>query len=93
METYRTGRNVYMQTWWSFSYQNVLIAGPLGHPDALAQKIKFISRKYIADQEDGSGYKQEFSLTPFSKNPFILQPARRDGAQRKGRPMYLRFSR
>ena len=30
--------------------------------EGLAEKIKLISRRYIPEQEDGSGYHQEYSL-------------------------------
>jgi len=47
--------------------QYVPAARPNTDVAELEKKIKFISRNYIADQEDKSGYKQEFSLTPFTR--------------------------
>ena len=47
----------YLETWWSFSYNTYLLLAPNTDAQALEKKIKFISRNYIADQEDKSGYK------------------------------------
>ncbi|HWA34168.1 MAG TPA: ABC transporter permease, partial [Cyclobacteriaceae bacterium] len=67
METLRARGSVYLETWWSFGYNTYLLLAPNTNVAELEKKIKFISRNYIADQEDKSGYKQEFSLTPFTK--------------------------
>ncbi|HEX6889389.1 MAG TPA: ABC transporter permease [Chryseolinea sp.] len=50
-------------SWWNYSFYSYLELGDNVDPQALTEKIKFISRKYIADQEDNSGYRQEYSLT------------------------------
>lgn len=67
METYRTIHHVFMQNWWNYSFATYLELVPGANASALAEKIQFISRQYIKDQEDGSGYRQEYSLTPFSR--------------------------
>jgi putative ABC transport system permease protein len=60
-ETLRTlGAN--FDSWWNYSFYNYLELGDHVDPVGFTEKIKFISRKYIADQEDNSGYKQEYSL-------------------------------
>lgn len=51
-----------LDSWWNYGYFNFLELNENVDPIALTEKIKFISRKYISDQEDGSGYKQEYSL-------------------------------
>lgn len=65
METYRVLSKTNLNNWWMFSFHTYLLLEPNANPVALGEKVKFISRKYIADQEDGSGYHQEFTLTPF----------------------------
>ncbi len=67
LETLRARGRVYLQTWWSFGYNTYLLLQPGTNAEELEKKIKYISRNYIPDQEDGSGYKQEFSLTPLSR--------------------------
>jgi putative ABC transport system permease protein len=67
LETYRTARHVFMQNWWNYSFQTYLQLVPQAHVAGLEEKVKFISRQYIKDQEDGSGYRQEYSLTHFPK--------------------------
>ncbi len=67
METLRARGGVYLETWWSFGFNTYLLLAPNTNVAELEKKIKFISRNYIADQEDKSGYKQEFSLTPFTR--------------------------
>jgi len=52
----------HLDSWWNYSYYNYLELGDNVDPVALTEKIKFISRNYIADQEDNSGYRQEYSL-------------------------------
>ena len=54
--------HVNLDSWWNYSFYTYLELTPNASPSALEEKLKFISRKYIADQEDGSGYKQEYSL-------------------------------
>ena len=61
-ETLRT-LGVNFDSWWNYSFYNYLELSDNVDPVELTEKIKFISRKYIADQEDNSGYKQEYSLT------------------------------
>lgn len=55
-----------LETWWSFGYYNYVEVAPGADLKALNEKIRFISRDYIADQEDGSGYHQEYALVPLS---------------------------
>ena len=62
-ETLKT-LHFYFETWWMYAFYNYLELKPGVDVPALQQKIRFISRKYIADQEDYSGYKQEYSLIP-----------------------------
>jgi putative ABC transport system permease protein len=52
-----------LSSWWSFGFYTYVELQKNADPDQLEQKIKYISRKYIPDQEDGSGYTQEYSLT------------------------------
>lgn len=56
----------HLDSWWNYSFHTYLALKPGINPKAFEEKIKFISRKYIPDQEDYSGYKQEYSLTPLS---------------------------
>ncbi|MGE0590659.1 MAG: ABC transporter permease, partial [Cyclobacteriaceae bacterium] len=58
--------NYHLTSWWNYSFYTYLELEEGVNIPALEDKIKFISRKYIADQEDYSGYKQEYSLIPFS---------------------------
>lgn len=51
-----------LDSWWNYSFYTYLELPPNAEVNALLEKIKYISRKYIADQEDGSGYKQEYGL-------------------------------
>lgn len=67
VETYQTVGHPYMQSWWSFGWYTYLEVEPKADIAALEEKIKFISRKYIPNEEDGSGYKQEYALIPLSK--------------------------
>ncbi|MEP2667776.1 MAG: ABC transporter permease [Cyclobacteriaceae bacterium] len=53
-----------LNSWWSYSFFNYVELKPGVDVSALNAKIKFISRNYIADQEDGSGYRQEYALMP-----------------------------
>jgi putative ABC transport system permease protein len=56
----------HLDSWWNYSFHTYLALKPDINSKALEEKIKFISRKYIPDQEDYSDYKQEYSLTPLS---------------------------
>ncbi len=67
METFRVRGVGFLQTWWNFGYNTYLLLAPNTNVAALENKIKYISRNYIAGEEDQSGYKQEFSLTPFTR--------------------------
>lgn len=53
-----------LESWWMYAFASYLELKPGVDVEALGEKIKFISRKYIADQEDYSGYKQQYSLIP-----------------------------
>lgn len=53
-----------LNSWWNYSFYTYLELNPNTDAKVLEDKIKFISRNYIADQEDGSGYKQEYALQP-----------------------------
>ena len=48
--------------WWNFSYYTYLELIPETNIGALESKIKRISANYILDQEESSGYRQEYSL-------------------------------
>ncbi|MEL6672484.1 MAG: ABC transporter permease [Bacteroidota bacterium] len=63
METFYTA-GLYMDSWWSFSTYTYLEVAEGTDVAALGEKIKLISRTYIPDQEDGSGYRQEYYLQP-----------------------------
>lgn len=52
----------HLDSWWNYGYYSYFELAANVDPIALTEKIKFISRKYIADQEDYSGYKQEYSF-------------------------------
>lgn len=67
VETYVAVSHPYMESWWSYNWYTYLLLEPKADAAGLAGKIKLISRKYIPDQEDGSGYRQEYALMPFSK--------------------------
>ncbi len=54
--------NAFMTGWWNFNTYSYLQLAENTDIAQLTDKIKFISRNYIADQEDGSGYKQEYFL-------------------------------
>lgn len=49
--------------WWNFSYHTFFLLKPDVDLKAFQEKIRSISRRYIPQQEDGSGYRQEYSLT------------------------------
>jgi len=51
--------------WWNFSYYTYLELVPGTNIGALESKIKRISANYILDQEESSGYRQEYSLQNF----------------------------
>jgi len=57
----------HLDSWWNYSFHTYLKLSPSTDATIFENKVKFISRKYIADQEDGSGYKQEYSIIPLSK--------------------------
>ncbi len=63
METHRKIHHAYMQSWWSYAYYNYLLVKPGTDVKGLEDKIRYISRNYIPGEEDGSGYRQEYSLT------------------------------
>jgi len=51
-----------MTSWWSFGTWTYLGIDPNANIDELSEKIKRISANYILDQEEGSGYFQEYYL-------------------------------
>lgn len=55
-----------LNSWWNYSFYTYLELETETDVTALQEKIKFISRKYIANEEDYSGYKQEYSLMPLT---------------------------
>ena len=54
----------YMQNWWSFSTYTFILFQPEADLDNFSSEIKHISGKYIKDQEEGSGYRQEYFIQP-----------------------------
>jgi len=66
--SFETLKNLHynLDSWWNYSFHTFLELEKGVDVSALSEKIKFISRKYIADQEDYSGYRQEYSLIPLS---------------------------
>jgi len=62
-ETLRVTNEV-ADNWWSFNSHLYLEVSPGTDPVALEAKIKRISANYILEQETGSGYRQEYYLTP-----------------------------
>ncbi|MEO1450316.1 MAG: ABC transporter permease, partial [Bacteroidota bacterium] len=62
----RYKEGAYMGSWWSFQTYTYLELAKETDVAALETKISDISRRYIADQEDGSGYRQEYSLQPLT---------------------------
>jgi len=64
-ETLKT-LHVNLNSWWNYSFYTYLELEQGADVAALQEKIKFISRKYIANEEDYSGYKQEYSLVPLA---------------------------
>jgi putative ABC transport system permease protein len=67
IETLRTAMHAQLNNWWNFSYHTYVELTPGASMKNFEDKVRFVSRKYIADQEDKSGYKQEFSVIPFNK--------------------------
>jgi putative ABC transport system permease protein len=67
METYRALHPFDITNWWSYAFNTYLKLVPGSDVKALEEKIRFISRRHIAIQEDNSGYRQEYSLMPFSE--------------------------
>jgi putative ABC transport system permease protein len=59
-----TGFN--LNSWWSYSFFTYMELEKGVNVAQLSDKIKLISRKYIADQEDGSGYTQEYTIIPLA---------------------------
>lgn len=57
---YETER--YVEGWWNFGTYTYVELNPLSDPYEVGEKIKRISRNYIADQEESSGYYQEYFL-------------------------------
>lgn len=55
-----------LSSWWNYSFYTYMELEKNVNVAELSDKIKFISRKYIADQEDGSGYTQEYTIIPFA---------------------------
>ncbi len=62
-ETLRASGRV-NQSWWNFNTHTYLKVAPGVDPVELEAKIKRISAEYILQQETGSGYRQEYYLTP-----------------------------
>lgn len=56
----RYSMHSYMDGWWNFNTYTYTQIAENTDVAALTEKVKFISRNYIADQEDGSGYHQEY---------------------------------
>lgn len=63
-ETLRVTNRTAQNNWWNFNTHTYLKVAPGVDPVLLENKIKRISAEYILDQEEGSGYKQEYYLTP-----------------------------
>lgn len=63
-ETLRVTNRTAQNNWWNFNTHTYLRVAPGVDPVELENKIKRISAEYILDQEEGSGYKQEYYLTP-----------------------------
>lgn len=63
-ETLRVTNRTAQNNWWNFNTHTYLHVAPGVDPIALENKIKRISSNYILDQEESSGYKQEYYLTP-----------------------------
>lgn len=59
-------REQFIESWWSFSTWTYLELQDKVDPDVVASKIKRISANYIAEQEEGSGYYQEYFLQHLS---------------------------
>lgn len=55
-------QHVDMSSWWNYSFYTYIEVYPGADVATLEKKIKDISHKYIASQEDYSGYKQEYAL-------------------------------
>lgn len=63
-ETLRVTNRTAQNNWWNFNTYTYLRMAPGINPIELESKIKRISANYILDQEESSGYKQEYYLTP-----------------------------
>ena len=59
-----TALGYYMESWWSFNTYTYIRFKPNTNIESFRSEVKDISRKYIKDQEDGSGYRQEYSIQP-----------------------------
>lgn len=53
---------VYMLSWWGFNTQTYLLMKEGINIDAFANDIRRVSANHIADQEESSGYRQEYFL-------------------------------
>ncbi|MDN5204144.1 ABC transporter permease [Fulvivirgaceae bacterium BMA10] len=58
----RYSQGAFMTGWWNFNTYSYLELEKNTNVAALSEKIIDISRRYIADQEDGSGYRQAYFL-------------------------------
>ena len=54
-------------SWWGFNDHTYLELVPGTDVQALEDKLRRISANYILQQETGSGYRQEYMLTPFNE--------------------------
>ena len=63
-ETLRATNRTSENNWWNFSTYVYLETQKGTDPEDLENKIKRISAKYILDQEESSGYRQEYYLMP-----------------------------
>ncbi len=50
--------------WWCFGTYTYIELEPTANPAEFAEKVKRISANYIADQEESSGYYQEYFIQP-----------------------------
>ena len=55
---------VFLSSWWSFNTQTYLLMAENADIEAFKKDIKRISARHIPDQEEGSGYRQEYFLQP-----------------------------
>lgn len=52
-----------LDSWWNFNSHTFILLKPETDINTFAEKMKGISHRYIPDQEKGSGYTQEYTLT------------------------------